>query len=120
MIDARHRHAAIAHRVVQHAEAAQVGDVEHQDEVGAADLLHRLRGPVDAGQVVQQELESRRRGRRVGDHRVGAERTQQVHHRHFAAESVAVGIDVGGDADPLARFDRRGERSCRGSLLGGK
>jgi len=67
MIDARHRHALVAHGIVQHAEPAEVGDVEHEHQVGPANFLDRLGRLVDSGQVVQEEVESRRRGRRSRD-----------------------------------------------------
>ena len=74
----------------EHAEPAEVGDVEHDDQVGAAELLHRLGGAIYPGQVLEQEAETRRRGRRVGDHDVHAASPQQVGEARLAAETVAV------------------------------
>ena len=42
VVDAGDRHAAVADGLAQHAESAEVGDVEHDDEVGAPQLLDRL------------------------------------------------------------------------------
>ena len=95
--------------LAQHAEPAQVGDVEHHDQVGAADLLHRLPGLLHSRQVLEQEHEPRRRGRRIGDHDVDAARLQQVSQTRLAAEAVAVGIDVSREADALSRMERGGE-----------
>ena len=55
VVHAGDRHAAGADRLAQHAEPAEVGDVEHHDGVGPPELAHGLAGAVDAGQVLEQE-----------------------------------------------------------------
>jgi len=43
-----------------------------------------------------------------------------VHQRHLTAQTIAIGVDVGGDANTLARPERIGERFSSGDLLGGR
>ena len=43
---------------------------------------------------------------------------EQVGQPRLAAETVAVGIDVGGEADPLSRLERGGELVRGGPLVG--
>jgi hypothetical protein len=101
VIYTRHRHAAILYRLDQHAEPAQIGYVQHDDEVGPPELLDRLRGAIDAGQILKQEAEPGRGGGGVGDDRVDALGAQQMNQSDLAAEPVPIRVYVGGDADPL-------------------
>jgi hypothetical protein len=110
----------VPHGLDEHAEAGQIGDVEDDDEIGAAELPDRLMGPVDPGQVVKQEAEARRGGARVGDDRLDALGSQQVNQPDLAAEPIAVRVDVGGDADPLTRPKRGGKGTGQGGLFGGQ
>ena len=94
-----------AHRLGEHAEPAEVGDVEHDDHVGAAKLFHRLGGAIDPGQSSKRK--SNRAG--VGVGLVTSTSTPRARSRcaepDLAAEPVAVGIDVGGETDPLPRLE---------------
>ena len=117
MIDARDRHAALADGLAEHAEAAEVGDVEHDDEVGPAQLLDGFRRPVHPGQVLEQKPETRRRGRRIGDHDVHAVRPQEVGETGLAAEAVAVGVYVGGETDPPTGHECRGKGPGGGNTV---
>ncbi len=108
----------VFHRLRQHAEPAEVGDVQHDDVIGAPQLLHRLRGPIHAGEVLEQEAEAGRRGGRIGDGDIDAPGAEQVGEPGFAAQPVAVRIDVGGETHPLSRMERRGESSRRLEPIG--
>ena len=66
-------------------------------------------GLLHAGQVLEQEHESGRRRGRIGDHHVDPSRLQQMRQPRLAAQPIAVGIDVRGEADPLSRMERGGE-----------
>jgi hypothetical protein len=101
VIHAGHRHAAVTHRLDQHAEPGQIRDVQHDDEVGPPKLLDRFRGAIDPRQVIEQEAEPGRGEARVGDHRVDALGAEQMDQADLAAEAVPVGVYVGRDADPL-------------------
>ena len=120
VVDAGHRHAPGAHRLAQHAQPTQIGDVEHDDRVGPAELLHRLLGSIHPGQVLEQELEPRGRGRGIGDDRLDPAVAQQVGQPGLAAEAVAVRIHVGCEANPLPRHERRGQRPRGGDPIGGE
>ena len=77
-------------------------------------------GAIDAGQVLEEEREPGRGRRGVGDDGVDALRPEQVRQPGLAAEPIAVRIDVGGQADPLARHERRGQGPRRGDPIGGE
>ena len=94
----------------------EVRDVEHDDDVGPAQLLDRFGRAIDAGQIFEQELESRRGGRRVRDRHVAALGPEQVRESGLAAESVAVGIHMGGETDALARIEDLGQAGGRGAI----
>ena len=119
MVDAGDRHAAIAHRVGQ-APSRDRSAISRTMIASARRSSLTDRVPcVGVGDVGEQKGESRRRRRRVGDVHLGAERAQQVHHRDLAAESVAVGVDVGGEADALPGNDECGDLGGRAALAAG-
>ena len=60
MIDARHRHATVAHGLGQCAEPTEIGDVEHEDGVGPAQLLHCLLRPIRISNPGEEKLEALR------------------------------------------------------------
>ena len=82
--------------------------------------LTASRGAVHAWQVLEQEAEAGRSGRGIGDDGLDAAVAQQVGQAGLAAEPVAVGIDVGGQADPLPGHERRGQRPRSGGPIGGE
>ena len=118
VVHAGHRHAALPHGLDEHAEPGEVRDVEHDDQIGTAKLFHSLTRSIDAGQVIEEEAEAGRRGARIGDNGVDALGPEQVHQPDLAADPVAVGIYVGGDAHPLPWLERGGELLGQGGLLG--
>jgi hypothetical protein len=120
VVDTRERHAPFPDRIRQHPQPAQLGDIEHDDHVGAADLFDRFGCPVHPGQLVEQEAEARGSRGGIGHAHRHPAREQQVGQCCFAAESVTVGIDVGGEADPLPRVEECGERFGGSHLLGRK
>jgi hypothetical protein len=120
VVDAADRHPAGAHRLAQHAQPAEVGDIEHDDAVGAPQLLHGLGGPIHAGKILEEEVEPGRRRGGVGDHDLHAPRAQQMGQPGFAAESVSVRVDMGGEADPLSWMKRGGECPGRLEPVGGE
>ena len=72
VVHASHRHAARPDRLAEVAEPAQVGNVEHHDDVGAPELADAFPGAVDARQVLEEECESGRGGGGVRDDAVDA------------------------------------------------
>jgi hypothetical protein len=118
MVDAGDRHPTVPDHIRQHAEAAHLRDVEHHDYVGSAELLDRLRGAVDAGQLFEQKPEAGGRRRRIGDADLETASPQQVGQRRLTAEAVTVGIDVGGETDALTRLEHRRESARGGNLFG--
>ncbi len=118
MVDAGRRYTPRANRLAEHAKPPDVGDVEHDDQVGAAKLFDRFGGPIDPGQVVEEESESRRRGRRIGDDDIHPVDSEQVGEPGLAAEPVAVGIYVGGETDPPAGHECRGKGPGGGNTVG--
>ena len=69
----------------------------------APQLADGLAGAVDAREILEQELEPGRCRGRVGDDGVDAAVAEQVGQARLAAEPVAVGVDVRGQAHPLSR-----------------
>ena len=120
VVHAGHRHAARPDRFAEVAEAAQIGDVEHHDDVGAPELADALPGVIDARQVVKEEGKPGGGRSGVGDDGVDALRPEQVRQPGLAAEAIAVRIDVGGQADSLARHEHRGQGPRRGDTIGGE
>jgi hypothetical protein len=120
VIDAGDRHSALGHGAGQHAQAAEVGDVHHHDDVGPAQGLDRLAGPVGFRHIPKQEIEAGRRRRRIGDHRLDAQLAKQQDQADFTAQAVAVRIDVGGETDAPPRHQQLGQGLGGGQLLGGE
>ena len=89
-------------RLAEHAEATEIGDVENDDQVGLAEFLHRRVAAIDARQIMEEEVVAFRSRRRVGDNHVAALGAQQVREAGLTAQPVSVGIDMGGETDPLA------------------
>ena len=117
VVDAGDRHAALGDRSGQHPEAAEIGDVEHDDDVGGAERLDRLRAAIDPRHIAKEKIEPGRRGCRIGDHRLDADFAEEQDQTGFAAEPVAVGIDVGGETDPPPRHQQLGECLGGGQLF---
>ncbi len=120
VIDTCRGHAAIPDRLSQHAEAAEIGDVEHDDQVGAPKLLDGFGGPVYAGEVIEEEGEAWRRGRRIGDRDVHALAPKQVGQPRLAAEPITIGIDVGGETHPPPGHEFRREGPGGGNTIWSK
>ena len=118
VVHAGHRHAALPHGLDEHAEPGEVRDVQHDDQIGPAKLLHSLGRAIDPRQVIEEEAEAGRRRARIGDDGIDALGPEQVHQPDLAADPVTVGVYVGGDADPLPRLERGGELTGQGGLLG--
>jgi hypothetical protein len=101
VIDAGHGYPALAHGLDQHAEPGEVGDIENDDDIGSAQLLHRFRGTVHAGQILKEKAEAGWSGAGVGDDCVDPLPPKKVDQPDLAAEAVTIRVDVRGQADPL-------------------
>jgi hypothetical protein len=120
MVDAGDRHAPRGHRLRQHPEAAQVGDIQHHDDIRGPQRLHRFGAPVDLGKAAKEKIESRRGDRRIRDQDVDADSPEHIGQADLAAQAVSIGIDVGGEADPPPRHKQLGKSGRGGELFGGK
>ncbi|MCH7473778.1 MAG: hypothetical protein IIA27_03830 [Gemmatimonadetes bacterium] len=109
VIDARHRDTPFLNHRPQGSEPTDIGNVEHDDHVRPAEFPDSVGGLVGVGEAVENELQARGRRRRVGDYRVDTACPKEVQQSDFTAEPVAVGTDVGRQADPLARLEDRGQ-----------
>ena len=118
MIDTPDRHAAFPHRAGQHAEPAQVGDIEHHDHVRAPQLFHRFGAAVHAGQRLKQEIVPGRGRSGIGDHDLNTARAQEVGESGLTPQPIAIGIDVGGQADPHPGLQSCGKPMCRREFRG--
>ena len=120
VVHATDGHAGVADGAAEHPQAAQVGDVEHNDGIGTAEDLDGVGGAIEAGVVAKEELETGRCRGRVGDddiHPLGPEAERQP---DFAAEAVAIGVDVGGQDNPAAGHQQGTDRLGCEDLFGGE
>ena len=118
MVDAGDHDSAFAHRWPETAQPAQVGDVQHGDDVGAAKLLDGIVTAVHPRQIGEQKVVALRRGRRVGDCHIAPPSPQQVGEPNLASQSVAIGIHVSDEADTLAGLERIGDGPRRRKAFG--
>ena len=116
VINADKRRLALVDDGRKTAETADVADVERRDDVSVLNLTHGMRAGV--GPLGDQEVEAFGDAGGIRDRHRDATRSQQVPEADFAADPVAVGIDVGRQHDVLRGGERRRNVTSRPRTLG--
>ena len=111
MIDDQLRRARTAHGVGERAKAANVADVNDEDDVNARECRGSIgRAILDA--LAEQVIKGRWPGCGVDDADVEPQAVEQVRERDLRPTSIAIGVDVGRKCDSTPRSELASESAC--------